>query len=552
MKKRSILKSIVTSVVAFAVVVTTVMSAVPTYAAADTITIKAGDQSGIGEADRFTAYQIFKGTPKREGSSPTDLEYQLNVTDWGSDVNGDDLYTAVTESSVFQTAFNDWNTSATTGNKADEFTKPAALAEFLASDEFKAIADGGDEFAKLVFANKQGNGTSSTRPGGGTGDWSIKVPADGYYLVVDTYASGGAKPDGSVSSYILQVIGEVEVDLKATISTVEKKVENHMGFLSGGEKVINYTLTGTLPMNYDTYDKFEYKFTDTLSTGLTANDSSVAVNLVNSGSSTAFTKTTDYTVNLAAAGGSGNTLTISFTDLKKSSLAAQIKPSSKIVVTYTAKLNKDAVVSNAGNKNSVTLTYSNDPYGSGTGESVPAEVKTYTIGLDVTKTEEGGSPLDGAQFKLSKEDGGIKWAKIENNLVTSWVTSEGDATAITTSSGKFNVKGLDVGTYTLRETTTPDGYETMKDVVFTITASVTSPETSSNSINVTTPDNTREDVTFSAYGTNGLPITLVNYKSPILPHTGGIGRAIVIGVSTLVVLFGCAVVLFSVRKKNNK
>lgn len=552
MKKRSILKSIVTSAVALAVVMTTALSAVPTYAASTTITIKAGDQDGIGEATRFTAYQIFKGTPSREPDETTNRDYKINVTDWGDDVNGSNLYTAVTTNPTFQSAFNTWNTSGGK-NKTDEFTQPVALAQFLASEQFKGITDGGDEFAKLVFANKKTSGTSSSRPDGDNGNWEIHVPVDGYYLVVDTYTSGGDEPDGSVSSYILQVIGEIEVDLKATIPTVEKKVEGHMGYLSGSETDVNFTLTGTLPMNYDTYDEFKYTFTDTVSKGLTVSEESIKVQLVDGGGpGTDFEKEDDYTVSLTKTEGSENTLTITFTDLMSTTLESQITADSKIVVTYTAKLNKDATASTTGNNNSVKITYSNDPYEEGTGTSVPAEVKTYTLALDVTKNDEKGSPLEGAQFKISKEDGGTKWAKITDGIVTEWVDDETNGTAIEATGGKFNVKGLDSDTYTIHETTTPAGYETMKDVEIVLTATVDNEGTASNSLTVTTPSSDREDVEFSVYGEDGLPVTFTNYPAPLLPHTGGIGRAIVIGISTLVVLFGGAVVLLSTRKKNNK
>ena len=83
----------------------------------------------------------------------------------------------------------------------------------------------------------------------------------------------------------------------------------------------------------------------------------------------------------------GHDLMISFTDLKAAAKASNVTltKNSKVVVTYKAKLTRDAEYTATGNTNEVTLVYSNDPMSKGTGTSTPKKVTDYVFGLDITK-----------------------------------------------------------------------------------------------------------------------------------------------------------------------
>ena len=113
------------------------------------------------------------------------------------------------------------------------------------------------------------------------------------------------------------------------------------------------------------YDTYTFNFKDTLSKGLTFGQvTSVTV----AGVTNPLTVDTDYTVTTPTAS-NNNTLTVAMKDFKKKQ---QANAGKKITVTYTATLNKDAVVGGAGNVNSATIQYSNNPSTNGTGESEPS------------------------------------------------------------------------------------------------------------------------------------------------------------------------------------
>ena len=80
------------------------------------------------------------------------------------------------------------------------------------------------------------------------------------------------------------------------------------------------------------------------------------------------------------------------------------------------------------------------------------------------------------------------------------------------ANGVFNIIGLDAGTYTLKETTTPDGYNKCEDIAITIAA------THKENANATSADLTLTE-------TNGNN-DIVNKSGSELPSTGGIGTTL--------------------------
>ncbi len=563
MKKKSIFKSMFTLALSLAL-----MLSLAVTASAASITIKGNGQEGLGGAERFTAYQIFKGTV---GSTSDVNGKELKGVTWGNGVVSTGLVDALKESkrdvtgdptTTFGSVFSDWMTEY-----AGSMSEADLVAEFLSDHRTDPVY--ADEFARIAAKHILGGGTASKKKTEGDG-WVIEELEDGYYLVIDNYKSSiDDEPDGAVSSYILQVSGEANVTIKSTIPTVEKKVEGKDGYLTATNKDVTFTLTGTVAENIDEYDTYSYTFTDTLSKGLTIDSglTDLMVNIVNSGDSTLITKDGNYTATVISGTDDGtHILTVTFTDLKAAvaNVGATLNKDSKIVVTYTAQMNDSAVVGDKGNPNDVTLTYSNNPYGEDKGESVPDEVKTYTLGLDIKKQNEDSQSLSGAKFKLKDEhdnyayleeveDGGT----ITYYVVKEWKTDAGDGTELVTGSdGEFHIHGLAAGTYTLEETQAPDKYEKMKDVTFTITAKADATESTMGEVSLAlaTDQLDREDVqitTEMSATTGTATLTLTNYKAPILPNTGGIGAKIVYVVSGLAVLAGICVVLAALRKRKD-
>lgn len=295
-------------------------------------------------------------------------------------------------------------------------------------------------------------------------------------------------------------------------------------------------MTATLPANYDSYNSYYLNFSDELSAGLTFNND-VEVYVVNGETET---KVTNYFYRNEV----NSQLTVAIQDLKQIAVdgTATITKDSKIVVRYSATLNKDAVIGSKGNPNTVELIYSNNPNNSGDGSQKPNTPPTtpptpptetgktpkdtvivFTYKTVVNKVDQDKQPLTGAEFTLSKKmkDGSLKEVAVVKN----------DAGT------QFSFKGLDAGDYVLKETKTPAGYNTIKDITFTVEAGH---ETESDAPKLTnlTGVAASGEITFNRDAANedALTTTVENRKGSILPSTGSVG-------TTLLYLVGAALVV---------
>ena len=481
----------------------------------------------------YEAYQVFAG--QYAGGA-------LGNITWGSGVDGkaivDDLANATGDLAAFK-----------------GLDSPKAIAEELAkASDDDAVAKA---FAALVGKHLKDNAKSGTYA-----DGKITDLEDGYYLVQDASNSPsdvtGANNNGAKTRFILKVAGggNVTVTAKSSAPSVIKKVKEDDKAVTGAVKVGSYTadaqyndvadycigenvpfeLISTMPSTYNDYTSYFYQFTDTLASNFTLNADSIAVKVVNADGETALTATTDYTVGAQDESGK---FTITINDTKK---IASITKDSTIVVDYTAQLNSGAVIGLDGQENKVDLTYSNNPNYTGDGASTPNEDKgktpedkviVFTYELDVTKylgdehTKANAEDGTKAGFKLGNANG-TKWATVDENLrITDWVDDVAAATEVTTdATGIFKFIGLDDGTYTLRETTTPTGYNTMADLALTIGATTDNNQTwagtASDALSAIKLTINNED---TAGDTNtGLVATkITNQKGSSLPSTGGIG-----------------------------
>lgn len=434
----------------------------------------------------YEVYQIFAGDVSSDGTTLS------NIT-WGSGV------TSFT--------FNGSSDAATIAESLDGTTDDSSTAQSFATTAA----------ANLGTATATVSSTASTT--------TISGLAAGYYLVKDADNSQSGE-NSSYTRFILKVVGDATAELKSDVPSVVKKVQDTndtTGETSDWQDSADYDindsvpfqLTATLPSNLDDYTEYYLEFSDTLSDGLTYNGDA-KVYLVNGDDKTDVTSS--FTI---ADGGS------SFKINNLKSLDG-VTSSTKVVVEYTATLNENAVIGSEGNPNTVKLIYSNNPNYTGSGETSPTgetpedTVIVFTYKVVVNKVDQNGDALEGAEFTLSKKlaDGSLQEVAVVKN------------TAGTT----FTFSGLDDGDYVLSETTTPDGYNKIDDVEFTVTAKHDE-DSETPKLTELTGDVTTGSLEFTSSTTDGsLTTDVVNKKGSVLPSTGGMGTTILYVVGTILVL----------------
>lgn len=293
-----------------------------------------------------------------------------------------------------------------------------------------------------------------------------------------------AKVDQVGTSPIYQLVGagDLEITQKTNLPTVDKWINDDSTFdnpswvkaadSQAGQEV-KYKLQGTMVDTIKAYDRYYYKFTDTLDAGLTADLDTVVVKIEGKNEPETVIKASSYQKELSA---DGQTLTVTFTDLKTATTedgaTVALDRDTKINVYYSAKLDPSKTYKIAGehNDNTVYLTYSNNPGTESHGNTTPATVRDYTYKLQVTKIDSAASDnkLAGAKFTIKATDPDDtastgKYVQQNGTLDTKAYEFE------TRSDGTFSVQGLDAGTYTVKETAAPSGYNTIPDFTFTIT-----------------------------------------------------------------------------------
>ncbi len=414
---------------------------------------------------------------------------------------------------------------------------PATLGEDLDARAYSYVSAISGDAALQAFANDiYGSKGSAAGSVTATNANSAVITglANGYYLVYDEgNASAADNAEKAIANIALTTAApDATIVLKASVPTVDKKITGvsdtatNASSATGSDGVdakinqhVGFQIDSIVPdlTNYTTY---VYKFTDTMSVGLTP-DQNVKVTI----GSDDVTSDCDITYN-----GQVTTVSVPFDVL------SNYAKDTPVAVTYSATVNANAKVypSTDGNSNEATLEYSNNYNDETIKETTPSStVNVYLFSLDITKVNSKNEKLPGAKFTLQDEAGNyipLTQADGRYKVSDTLAATDANATVVSDANGKIYVDGLAGGKYTLTEIEAPANYNLLKDPV---------------EIEIVATYNADGEVT----AVTGNEKTIVNKAGGLLPSTGGIGTYI-FTIGGAVLMIAAVVILLSKKRKS--
>ena len=367
-------------------------------------------------------------------------------------------------------------------------------------------------FAKLALAYAKANGIAAVKSSDNEGDFVITGTSGkfsdlplGYYLIDSTVGAlcglTTTAPDASINA-------------KNGTPTVDKQVKedstNQWG--NGNTADIGQTVEFRTTINVHAGAE-NYVLHDKMSDGLTFQGVSEIRHIIPGVSEEGgkLAETTYYSV-VTEGLTDGCTFHVVFTQ----AFCDHLETNDKVIVFYSAMLNRNAVVAGEGNSNEAFLDY-------GEGNTTTHDTTTTkTFGFDIIKTDSQNNLIDGAQFKIyDAAEGGSEVAVVlmDDGETYRRARADEEGVAIVVKDGKVRVVGFDNGTYYLEETIAPEGYNQLTARVKFIIS------------------DGNLDATFNGdvYST-GSGVHVVNKTGNMLPQTGGMG-------TVMFVTFGMVVVL---------
>ena len=477
-----------------------------------TVNVKGGQDL---KGQTINLYKLFDVTESKSGET-TNYAYTVN-----------DTYKAALASVL--------NIAET--SKDEEF---AAAVTKLGADNSTGVQKFANDFTAKALTKNLSATTTSNKIAESKTAYTFSDLAAGYYLV---YVTGGKE----IQSSLVTVDAPTNtVNLKTEAPSITKTADKATAEIG---QVVTYTVTGVIP---DTtgYDSYVYKIHDELTKGLDfvndANGTALGTGATTVKVTVAFTGATD-------ASTAPTTATIDTDNSKKMSLdlsawvkANQTNKGKEFTVTYYAKVNKDAEVTN---NNKASLEYGNNP--SDTTTTTPSEAKTNTYPLDINKTKAGSEEkLAGAKFRLYSSEAdakandaakAIKVSPVVEGVAGNYVVDPASTTAefesVKAIEGKgynLHINGLEAKDYWLVETQAPEGFNKLTDPIkVTITKG--------NDAEWTVKKNDKEE-------TDKI-IDIENSTGSLLPSTGGMGTIIFAVIAAILVL-GVAVSFIRDKRKN--
>lgn len=531
----------------------------------------------------YEAYQIFAGTVSSDDPTAGNVQGpMLGDITWGTGVDAGRVNALLTALKA----------DGTIGERFDainDATDAAAIAAALDGATAEIAAAFADVVSDYLAAAPTGQTNTMT-----DGTYIIQGLPAGYYLVKDQDESlDGAA--ATATDYIVQVLGNVTMEPKdSDIPTVLKKVydeefavNDEVGTYGTGYNDVAdwdigdrvpFKLIAAVPQNIDSYEEYTFIFHDTLSAGLTLDQESLHVYV---------TETTNANINEFQPQDEGlydvsdvdvdGTFTVTIPNIK--ALDSHDHADNYIIVAYDAFLNENAEIGLDGNPNSVSLEFSNDPNGNGTGQTEDDRVIVFTYELDGTKVDGANvdTKLAGAQFVLLNPPHTQAAVVDDNGTVTSWVTVQTlggnedavvfpgsyeewvgrfpDCIVTSNENGEFKISGIDDGTYHLLEIKAPNGYNLLEDPVeLVIAATTANGQDWNNGIATDALTGLTIAVDNGAAQNGGLDtgvvnVTVRNNRGATLPETGGMGTTLFYIIGGLLVVGAGVLLVVRIRMK---
>lgn len=422
--------------------------------------------------------------------------------------------------------------SSLTASSTDEQFAAAVLA--LKDEDGTKIQKFANDFTAYALKNSLATTATSGKIAESKTSYEFTSLDAGYYLV---YVTGGKEIQSS-----LVTVDETTttVNLKTEAPSITKTANRETAEIG---QVVTYTVKDAIP---DTtgYDQYQYIIHDTLSKGLdfVNNETGTACEGNNVKVTVAFTDTTDAsTAPTTAAIDTYNSKKMSL-DLSAWVKANQTNKGKAFTVTYYAKVNKDAEVTN---NNNASLEYGNNP--SDTTTTTPSEAKTNTYPLDINKIKKGSEEkLAGAKFRLysseadAKANDESKAIKVSPVVAGNYVVDSASTTtefeSVKSIEGKgynLHINGLEAKDYWLVETQAPEGFNKLTDPI---------------KVTITKDGDTNWTVKKNDTAEDDKIIDVENSTGSLLPSTGGRG-AITFAVIATLLVFGVVVSFIRDKRK---